>query len=126
MAKLNTGGSMVFIASMSGYIVNWPSSSARTQRSVAHYGIRVNLIFGISGFMDTVLNRVPALDAQKKLWKERTPMGLIWGVDELNNLVVFPGSDADGSLPLPPQAVASATVRGPCIFTEGQGCLHGG
>jgi NAD(P)-dependent dehydrogenase (short-subunit alcohol dehydrogenase family) len=106
MIKSNTGGSMVFIASMSGHIVNWPQQQSCYNASKAgvimlgkslaaewaQYKIRVNTIS--PGYMDTALNRVPALDAQKKLWTERTPMSRLGGVDELNNLAVFLASDA--------------------------------
>ncbi|KAA8893541.1 hypothetical protein FN846DRAFT_787824, partial [Sphaerosporella brunnea] len=106
MIKSNAGGSMIFIASMSGHIVNWPQQQSCYNASKAAvimlgkslaaewagYKIRVNSIS--PGYMDTALNRVPALDAQKKLWKERTPMGRLGGVDELNNLAVFLASDA--------------------------------
>lgn len=44
--------------------------------------------------MDTELNRVPALDAQKKIWTSMTPQGRLGRVDELNGLAVYLGSDA--------------------------------
>lgn len=44
--------------------------------------------------MDTALNRVPQLDAQKVQWKERTPMGRLGEPDELNGLALFLASDA--------------------------------
>ena len=46
------------------------------------------------GYMDTALNRVPALDAQKKMWCSRTPMNRLGNVDELNNTAIFLASDA--------------------------------
>jgi NAD(P)-dependent dehydrogenase (short-subunit alcohol dehydrogenase family) len=57
----------------------------------ARYNIRVNTIS--PGYMDTALNRVPALEAQK-LWIERTPMERLGAVDELNHLAVFLASNA--------------------------------
>jgi NAD(P)-dependent dehydrogenase (short-subunit alcohol dehydrogenase family) len=106
MIKTNTGGSMTFIASMSGHIVNWPQQQAAYNASKAgvsmlgkslaaewaRYGIRVNTVS--PGYMDTALNRVPALEAQKKLWIERTPMERLGAVEELNHLSVFLASDA--------------------------------
>jgi len=44
--------------------------------------------------MDTALNRVPALDAQKKIWKSMTPQDRLGNVDDLNGLCVFLASDA--------------------------------
>jgi NAD(P)-dependent dehydrogenase (short-subunit alcohol dehydrogenase family) len=43
--------------------------------------------------MDTALNRVPALDAQKKIWIDNTPQKRLGAVDDLNNLAVFLASD---------------------------------
>jgi NAD(P)-dependent dehydrogenase (short-subunit alcohol dehydrogenase family) len=45
--------------------------------------------------MDTALNRVPALDAQKRIWMDNTPQKRLGAVDDLNNLAVYlasPGS----------------------------------
>ena len=105
MIKTSSGGSMVFVASMSGHIVNWPQQQSCYNASKAGvimlgkslaaewapYKIRVNTIS--PGYMDTALNRVPALDAQKVQWKERTPMARLGDVDELNNIAVFLASD---------------------------------
>ena len=97
---------MVFIASMSGHIVNYPQQQSCYNASKAgvimlgkslaaewaSHHIRVNTIS--PGYMDTALNRVPQLDAQKAVWRERTPMNRLGNVDELNNLAVFLASDA--------------------------------
>lgn len=93
--------SIILIASMSGSIVNYPQPQCAYNASKAgviqlskslasewsRYGIRVNTVS--PGYMDTALNSVPALDRQKELWKERTPMGRLGEVEELNNLVVW-------------------------------------
>ncbi|KAF8464367.1 hypothetical protein BDZ91DRAFT_729703 [Kalaharituber pfeilii] len=106
MIEQKTGGSIIFIASMSGHIVNWPQQQSCYNASKAGviqlgkslaaewapYNIRVNSIS--PGYMDTALNRVPALEAQKKLWCSRTPMNRLGNVDELNNIAVFLASDA--------------------------------
>ncbi|KAK3064411.1 hypothetical protein LTS18_007424 [Coniosporium uncinatum] len=97
--------SMVLIASMSGSIVNYPQEQCAYNASKAgvvqlaknlatewaRYGIRVNCIS--PGYMDTALNRVPALNAQKKIWIENTPAKRLGAVDELNNLAVFLASE---------------------------------
>lgn len=58
----------------------------------AHAGIRVNCIS--PGYMDTALNRVPALDAQKKIWTSLTPQNRLGAVNDLNGLAVYLASDA--------------------------------
>ena len=98
--------SIVLVASMSGSIVNYPQEQScynaskagviQLGRSLAaewaKYNIRVNCIS--PGYMDTALNKVPALDAQKKIWKGLTPQARLGNVDELNGLCVFLASDA--------------------------------
>src|SRR6266511_3709899 len=106
MIQARHGGSVIFIASMSGTVVNFPQEQSAYNASKAaviqlskslaaewaKYNIRVNSIS--PGYMDTALNRVPALDAQKKIWKDMTPQKRLGSVDELNNLAVFLASDA--------------------------------
>ena len=58
----------------------------------ARHKIRVNSIS--PGYMGTALNRVPALDAQKKVWTSMTLQAPLGNVDELNNLAVYLASDA--------------------------------
>ncbi|KAK4128513.1 NAD(P)-binding protein [Parathielavia appendiculata] len=101
-------GSIILVASMSGSIVNYPQEQSCYNASKAgviqlgkslaaewaKYNIRVNCIS--PGYMDTALNRVPALDAQKKIWKSLTPQGRLGAVDDLNGLCVFLASDASG------------------------------
>jgi len=99
-------GSIVLVASMSGSIVNYPQEQSCYNASKAgviqfgkslgaewaKYNIRVNCIS--PGYMDTALNNVPALDAQKAIWKSLTPQNRLGAVDDLNGLAVFLGSDA--------------------------------
>ncbi|KAI9666077.1 MAG: hypothetical protein M1821_004012 [Bathelium mastoideum] len=106
MVKAKSGGSMVFIASMSGSIVNWPQNQCCYNASKAgviqlakslstewaRANIRVNCIS--PGYMDTELNRVPALEGQKNVWINMTPQKRLGNVDELNGLAVFLASDA--------------------------------
>ncbi|KAB5566619.1 hypothetical protein GE09DRAFT_1171670 [Coniochaeta sp. 2T2.1] len=101
-------GSIILVASMSGSIVNYPQEQSCYNASKAgviqfgkslaaewaKYGIRVNCIS--PGYMDTALNKVPALDAQKKIWKSLTPQNRLGAVDDLNGLCVFLASDASG------------------------------
>lgn len=79
MIKARTGGSIINIASMSGSVVNFPQEQCSYNASKAaviqltkslaaewaRHGIRVNSIS--PGYMDTALNRVPGLEAQKKI-----------------------------------------------------------
>jgi len=101
-------GSIVLVASMSGTIVNYPQEQSCYNASKAgviqfgkslaaewaKYGIRVNCIS--PGYMDTALNRVPALDAQKVIWTGLTPQKRLGAVDDLNGLAVFLASDSSG------------------------------
>lgn len=101
-------GSIILVASMSGSIVNYPQEQSCYNASKAgviqlgkslgaewaKHGIRVNCIS--PGYMDTALNKVPALDAQKKIWKSLTPQDRLGNVDDLNGLCVFLASDASG------------------------------
>jgi NAD(P)-dependent dehydrogenase (short-subunit alcohol dehydrogenase family) len=119
----NKPGSIILVASMSGSIVNYPQEQSCYNASKAgviqlgkslaaewaKYGIRVNcispgMLYFLStadffltrdpGYMDTALNNVPALDAQKKIWKSLTPQKRLGAVDDLNGLAVLLASDA--------------------------------
>ncbi|KAF2149425.1 NAD(P)-binding protein [Myriangium duriaei CBS 260.36] len=106
MISTGNGGSIIFIASMSGSIVNYPqeqscynaSKAAVVQMTKslaaewARHKIRVNAIS--PGYMDTALNRVPALEAQKRIWVDNTPQKRLGAVDDLNCLAVYLSSDA--------------------------------
>ena len=105
------GGSLIFIASMSGLIVNYPQEQCCYNASKAaviqltkslaaewaKYNIRVNCIS--PGYMDTSLNRQKGLEEVKKQWIERTPMKRLGRADELNALVVWlaAGGGGDGN-----------------------------
>lgn len=105
MIKARHGGTIVNIASMSGTIVNYPQEQSCYNASKAavmqltkslaaewaQYGIRVNSIS--PGYMDTALNRVPALEAQKRVWIEQTPQKRLGAVHDLNNLAVYLASE---------------------------------
>jgi len=103
-------GSMVFIGSMSGAIVNVPQLQApynASKAAVRHlaaslavewarYGIRVNCIS--PGYMLTDLTKAmlelrPEL---KKQWVQLTPMGKMGNPDDLKGAVVYLASDAAG------------------------------
>ncbi|KAH8146926.1 uncharacterized protein LAJ45_09006 [Morchella importuna] len=100
------GGSIVLIASISGHAANFPQPHVNYNVSKAgvlmmvkslaaewgRYGIRVNSIS--PGYMNTVLNEGDGLNDHRKIWIERTPLGRIGGVDELNGTVILLCSDA--------------------------------
>jgi sorbose reductase len=102
------GGRIVFVASMSGHIVNFPQPQAAYNVSKAgllhlknslaaewaHYGIRVNSIS--PGYMDTVLNAGDNLKAMRDLWASRCPMGRMGDVEELTGAVVLLCSERAG------------------------------
>lgn len=105
MIPSHSGGSIIFIASMSGIIVNYPQEQCAYNASKAavaqlcksmaaewaQFGIRVNAIS--PGYMDTPLTRQHGLDAVKSIWKERTPQHRLGDPDELGNLAVFLAAD---------------------------------
>lgn len=104
MISQGKGGSMIFIASMSGSIVNWPqpqcaynASKAGVKHLVkslavewAIYGIRCNSIS--PGYMDTPLNR--AYTDLFEEWCSRTPQGRLGQPDELCGACIWLASDA--------------------------------
>jgi len=106
MMSAGKPGSIILVASMSGSIVNFPQEQSCYNASKAgviqlgkslaaewaKYDIRVNCIS--PGYVDTALNRVPALDAQKKIWKSLTPQNRLGNVDELNGLCIYLASDS--------------------------------
>jgi sorbose reductase len=101
MIKQSSGGSIVFVASISAHRVNFPqpqigynvSKGALLQLKSslaaewARYGIRVNSVS--PGYMDTVLNEGEGLAKARKIWTERNPMGRMGQPAELTGPVVL-------------------------------------
>ncbi|KAI9844248.1 MAG: hypothetical protein M1838_002264 [Thelocarpon superellum] len=106
MVVQNTGGSIVLTASISAHRVNFPQPQAAYNASKAailslksslaaewaHFGIRVNSIS--PGYMDTVLNEGPGLEAARRTWAERNPMGRMGAPSEITGPIVLLCSDA--------------------------------
>lgn len=106
MINQNQGGSIIFIASMSGHIVNYPQPQCAYNASKAAvlmlakslaaewspYAIRVNTIS--PGYMATKLTDTEAFRELKKTWAERTPLGRLGQDYELNGIAQFLASDA--------------------------------
>lgn len=104
MIRQGDGGSIIFIASMSGSIVNWPQPQCAYNASkagVRHlmkslaaewavHGIRCNSIS--PGYMDTALNR--SYTTLFNEWKERTPLGRLGDPDELSGACIWLASQA--------------------------------
>jgi len=101
MIEASMGGSIVFIASISGHRVNFPQPQVAYNVSKAallhlksslaaewsRYGIRVNSIS--PGYMDTILNEGPGLADARAIWTSRNPMGRMGSPDELVGAVVL-------------------------------------
>ena len=101
----SSSGSIVFTASMSGYIVNTPqphSAYAVSKAGVHHltrsmaaewvgHNIRVNSIS--PGIMNTRLSGGPAQAGLRRLWMERSPMGM-GDPEDLTGAVILLCSDA--------------------------------
>lgn len=101
MIPQGTGGSIVFIASISGHRVNFPqpqvaynvskSALLSLKNSLAaewaRYGIRVNTIS--PGYMDTILNKGPGLEKARNIWTSRNPMGRMGVPQELTGPLVL-------------------------------------
>lgn len=105
IARNVPSASIIFTASMSGYIVNQPqphSAYAVSKAGVHHlarsmagewvgHGIRVNSIS--PGIMNTRLSGGPAQAGLRKLWLEKSPMG-IGDPEDLTGAVVLLCSEA--------------------------------
>jgi len=101
MIKQGTGGSIVFIASISGHRVNFPQPQVSynvSKRAIlslkdslaaewAHHGIRTNSIS--PGYMDTILNEGPGLADARSIWASRNPMGRMGSPSEVVGAVVL-------------------------------------
>ncbi|KAJ7666084.1 hypothetical protein DFH06DRAFT_1040903 [Mycena polygramma] len=101
MIQQNTGGSIVFTASISAHSVNFPQPQVgynvskgailQLKNSLAaewaRYGIRVNSIS--PGYMDTVLNEGDGLAAARDIWASRNPMGRMGDPSELAGTVIL-------------------------------------
>ncbi|KAI1383924.1 oxidoreductase [Hypoxylon trugodes] len=106
MIQRGIGGSMVFIASISGHRVNFPQPQVSYNVSKAgvvtmvkslaaewaNHGIRVNSIS--PGYMDTILNEGDGLDEARKAWLSRHPLGRMGQPDELSGAIVMLASRA--------------------------------
>ncbi|KAK9332920.1 hypothetical protein V1520DRAFT_333844 [Lipomyces starkeyi] len=105
MIAAGRGGSIIFIGSMSGSIVNWPNPQSAYNASKAgvihlmkslsaewaQHRIRCNSIS--PGYMDTPLNTTYE-EAYFHEWKSRTPMGRLGQPEELAGCALWLASDA--------------------------------
>ena len=101
MIDEKTGGSIVFISSISAHRVNYPQPQAAYNASKAAlisvksslaaewavHGIRVNTIS--PGYMDTILNEGEGLNDARRTWAERNPMGRMGQPEELTGPLVM-------------------------------------
>lgn len=106
MINQESGGSIVFIASISAHRVNFPqpqvaynlskSSLLMMKNSLAaewaRYGIRVNSIS--PGYMDTILNEGDGIAVGRAIWASRNPMGRMGAPSELTGAVILLSSSA--------------------------------
>ncbi|ANB14775.1 Sps19p [Sugiyamaella lignohabitans] len=104
MIAQGRGGTIIFIASMSGSIVNWPqpqSAYNASKAAVKHlmkslaaewavHRIRCNSIS--PGYMDTALNR--SYTTLFNEWKDRTPLGRLGDPDELTGACIWLASES--------------------------------
>ncbi len=101
MIAAESGGTIVFIASISAHRVNYPQPQAAYNASKAAlislksslaaewavHGIRVNTIS--PGYMDTILNEGEGLNEARRTWAERNPMGRMGQPEELAGPLVL-------------------------------------
>jgi sorbose reductase len=95
------GGSILFIASISGHATNFPQPQVAynvSKAAVIHMtkglaaewasrGIRVNCVS--PGYMDTILNAGDKLAALRKMWADKNPMGRMGDVEEVVSAVIM-------------------------------------
>lgn len=108
MIAQKTGGSILFLASISAHRTNYPQPQAAYNASKAAllalkyslaaewavHGIRVNSVS--PGYMDTVLNEGDGLMEARRTWAQRNPMGRMGKPEELAGVVVLLCSQAGG------------------------------
>jgi sorbose reductase len=101
-----TGGSIVFISSLSAHVVNFPQPQPAynvSKAGLSHlthclaaewavHGIRVNSIS--PGYMDTILNEGDGLERARGLWNERNPIGRMGSASELQGPLILLCSSA--------------------------------
>jgi sorbose reductase len=106
MVKQETGGPIIFTASISAHRVNYPQPQAAYNVSKtallmlknclaaewARYGIRINSIS--PGYMDTILNEGDGIAEHRKIWADRNPSGRMGVPSELTGAVVLLASSA--------------------------------
>lgn len=119
MAKQETGGSIIFTASISAHRVNYPQPQAAYNVSKAalitlknclaaewaRYGIRTNSIS--PGYMDTILNEGDGIAEARDTWAARNPTGRMGRPDELTGAAVMLS------------AVTSTYINGTDIVVDG-------
>ncbi|KAG4025785.1 hypothetical protein MFRU_050g00030 [Monilinia fructicola] len=101
MVDQKSGGSIVFIASISAHTVNYPQPQIAynvSKSSLLHmksclaaewsqYGIRINTIS--PGYMDTILNEGAGLEEARSIWTSRNPLGRMGKPEELSGALVL-------------------------------------
>lgn len=126
MIDQGSGGSIMFTASFSAHRVNFPQPQVAYNASKgallqlksslaaewARYGIRVNSIS--PGYMDTILNEGPGLDAVKEQWYARNPMGRMGDPTELNGVVILLCSNAGRYI--------TSTRSNLCVYVHAHRC----
>ncbi|KAG5758370.1 hypothetical protein H9Q72_013490 [Fusarium xylarioides] len=106
IASGGTSSSIILIASISAYIVNFPqpqvhynaakaaviSMKSSLAAEWAVHGIRINSIS--PGYIDTILNEGDGLAEHRAIWAKRTPYGRMGNPKELTGAVVLLASKA--------------------------------